>query len=84
MMFKTVVALFSISLVASMPIDIAELEGVPLKMIPFEELNFTDANGATSQKGVDVSTTITSSSASCFASASYTFVVPRVPSSCHL
>lgn len=67
-----------ISMVVSMPIDIAELEGKPLKFCEeVQSLNVSEGNAGT-QYGFDVSTTISASSASCFVSSGYTFVVPRV------
>jgi len=57
-----------------MPRDIFELEGGV--MSEFIEDNSTTAAVAGTQYGIDVSTTISSSTATCLAS-TYTFVVPR-------
>jgi len=66
--------LLQIVSVACMPRDIFELEGV----VPqFVEDNTTTVAVAGTQYGIDVSTTISSTSATCLAS-TYTFVVPRV------
>eukprot|EP01036_Dinobryon_divergens_P028618 gene28618-37595_t len=62
-----------------MPIDILELEGTTFKI---DEENFNASSPGTlsstgAQYGFDVSTTISSSSASCFVSSGYVFTVPR-------
>lgn len=69
-----------VATVLGMPIDILELEGTTFKI---DEENFNASSPGTlsstgAQYGFDVSTTISSSSASCFVSSGYVFTVPRV------
>jgi hypothetical protein len=79
-MMLTVFLFLAVATVKSMPIDILELEG---KTFNFAEEKFNvsspvEAFSTGTQYGLDVSTTISASSASCFVSAGYQFVVPRV------